>query len=73
MLSQHSTSDPRAFWEQVKHQLREHRERKAVLWLSAMPRTWSPSRHSDIDRYMKKGDGFFIIYDYKEDMDEVFF
>ena len=33
-----------------------------------MPRTQSPARGSDIDGRKKKGDGFFIIYDYKEDV-----
>lgn len=61
VLSHHSTSDPPAFWEQVKLQLIAHRQR------GCLPRASSPSRHSDIDGCEKMGDGFSIIYGDKEE------
>lgn len=42
-------------------------KKKNILWLSAMPRT-QPSSQSDIDRYERNGDGFFIINDHKQDV-----
>lgn len=63
MLPQHSTSDPPAFLEEVKLQLIVHRQK------GCLPRASSPFRHSNIDGCEKKGDGFSIIYDYKEDAD----
>lgn len=65
-LSQHPTSDPPAFWEQVKFQL------IVLTKKGCLPRTPSPSIHINIDRGKKNGDGIFIIYDHKEDVDYLF-